>query len=166
GRPICHELGSPNALELARTWVTGYIQGDHRSCPPVKDPKLPSRVLRVIQDKGRDSDVVCLHLASPDKEGHYVALSYCWGRQQSFTLTTANFESMRRSMELKELPQTIQDAIHVTRMLGFEYIWVDSLCIIQDSESDKADQVSKMQDIFRNSTMTISAERAADSQNG
>jgi hypothetical protein len=109
---------------------------------------------------------VRLHVTSAGERGHYVALSYCWGHQQTFILKSFNFKSMVHSIPLENLPKTIRDAIYLTKALGFRYIWIDALCIIQDSDNDKVEQVSKMQDIFRNSMITISAERAADCQDG
>jgi Heterokaryon incompatibility protein (HET) len=64
------------------------------------------------------------------------------------------------------LPQTIQDAILVTRRLGLRYLWVDSLCIIQDLEEDKLEQLGRMHAIYSNSYVTIAACSAANCDEG
>jgi hypothetical protein len=64
------------------------------------------------------------------------------------------------------LPQTILDAFTVTRNLGFEFIWIDSLCIIQDDVDDVNQELSKMRHIYQNAVLTISASRAASAQDG
>jgi len=43
---------------------------------------------------------------------------------------------MKRQIPYRKLCQNFKDAITVTRHLGFQYIWIDSLCIIQDSFDD------------------------------
>ena len=60
----------------------------------------------------------------------------------------------------EQLPQSIQDAIFVARGLRIQFLWVDSLCILQDSATDKATEIGKMRTIFRNSTVTIAAASA------
>jgi len=64
------------------------------------------------------------------------------------------------------LPKTFQDAIEVTRRLGISYLWIDSLCIIQDSKDDWAREASKMADIYRNAYVTVAATGAKDSTVG
>lgn len=59
------------------------------------------------------------------------------------------------------LLQTIKDPVLVCHKLGFTYLWVDSLCIIQDSASDKAKEISNMNHVFQNAFCTIPANKAA-----
>lgn len=78
----------------------------------------------------------------------------------------ANFEAHKAGIDIATLPQTIRDAITVTRALGFRYLWNDALCIIQDSPDDKARVIGRMGDIYRNSTLTIAAVSAESSHEG
>ena len=71
-----------------------------------------------------------------------------------------------RGISLQQLPPSIQDAIFVTRGLGIQYLWVDSLCILQDSAADKATEIGKMRSIFRNSTVTVGAGSACSVHDG
>ena len=65
-----------------------------------------------------------------------------------------------------DLSKTFQDAIVLTRNLGYQYIWIDSLCIIQDDEVDWQIESSKMADIYENAAVTISANTAKDGSGG
>jgi hypothetical protein len=53
------------------------------------------------------------------------------------------------------MPKVFRDAVFITRKLGFCYLWINALCIIQDSEEDWVREASKMADIFANSFVTI-----------
>lgn len=71
-----------------------------------------------------------------------------------------------RGISYYNLPQTLQDAIKAARSLGLNYLWVDALCIIQDSEQDKEKEMAKMQQIFQNAYITILAACASSSAEG
>jgi hypothetical protein len=65
---------------------------------------------------------------------NYLALSHCWGSGISVCLTEHNYSTFYTGTPIVSLPQTFQDAIHVTRGLSFSYLWIDSLCIMQNDE--------------------------------
>ena len=90
----------------------------------------------------------------------YVALSYCWGEPQLITLTTQSMSILKDGIDANLLPRTIQDAITVTRRLQQQYLWVDALCVIQDDESTRAQDISTMHDIYANAFLTICASNA------
>ena len=69
-------------------------------------------------------------------------------------------------MSRKDIPKTFQDAIIVTRYLGFHYIWIDSLCIVQDDNEDWARESAKMSSIYANAVLTIAASAAPDDTYG
>ncbi|CZR58734.1 uncharacterized protein PAC_08626 [Phialocephala subalpina] len=87
----------------------------------------------------------------------YTTLSYCWGEAQNFILKIENLESLKERLPWNELPLTIQDAITLTRGLGIRYIWIDALCIIQDSREDWEAESVKMAEIYGGSFLTIAA---------
>ena len=62
----------------------------------------------------------------------YVALSHCWGSGRQFMTTKATLQQKMEGISFAELPKTFQDAIVVSRALRVQYLWIDSLCIIQD----------------------------------
>lgn len=96
----------------------------------------------------------------------YAALSYCWGGPQERATTGPNYPAYLKSIDLQTLPQTLQDAVFVTRKLGLKYLWVDSLCIIQDSEKHKVHEIGKMERIYSNAYVTISASSAKNCHEG
>jgi hypothetical protein len=94
------------------------------------------------------------------RQFQYVSLSYCWGASsmRSYITTKSNFDGKIRLVKHTDMPQTIQDAFRICRELEFRYIWVDAICIIQDSKADWHSEASKMGWIYRNSHLTISAD--------
>lgn len=98
--------------------------------------------------------------------GRYAALSYCWGGDQDSKTTTENLTEYEELLPLSTMPRTIMDATELTRELGIPFLWVDSLCIIQDNKADKQKEIGNMAEVYKNSWVTISAARAASSQDG
>jgi hypothetical protein len=87
----------------------------------------------------------------------YIALSYCWGTAGFFKTTSKNIDDLRNSIELESMPVVIQDAVKVARELNIRYLWIDALCIIQDSTEDWAKESLKMGKIYQNAYLTIVA---------
>jgi hypothetical protein len=125
----------------------------HLLCRAPQTTSLPTRVL----DVGSITDDKIFLLISESRKARYAALSYCWGGQQEIVANEGSWEVMTQGIALSVLPKTIQDAVTVTRRLGLQYLWVDALCIKQDSEEDWASESSKMGDIYGNATITIAA---------
>ncbi|KAK4109133.1 HET-domain-containing protein [Canariomyces notabilis] len=97
----------------------------------------------------------------------YVALSYCWGAgTHSHKTTKENTDERLKSFTLAALPKTIQDAVEITRKLGFRSLWIDSLCIVQDDEGDVANQLGDMHKIYTSAALTVSAANASGSDEG
>ena len=127
----------------------------HERCPPQKSHELPARVIDVGFEDGSKSP----RLYIPDRceQAPYIALSYCWGGPQTFTTGALTIQERINGISMTELPQSIQDSIKITRKLGFRYLWVDALCIIQDNADDKHAQIQKMGEIYKHATLTIAA---------
>lgn len=96
----------------------------------------------------------------------YLTLSHSWGKEPFTTLTTANFNQMQTLIPVETLPQNFQDAIRICYELDYRYIWIDSLCILQDSAADWAIEASLMAQVYQNSTLTISASAASHAFDG
>ncbi|EIW52255.1 HET-domain-containing protein [Trametes versicolor FP-101664 SS1] len=153
-------VGSPRSLSLAKALVNECVHG-HERCiyiSPPSDVRLPTRLVDCI-DPARP------RLASTGGEyGKYLALSYVWGEPQQHQTTVSNISAYADGIDAAFLPRTIHDAIHVTHSLGFRYLWVDSLCIVQDSDEDKLHELGRMHFIYRYAYLTIiaaSAERVS-----
>jgi hypothetical protein len=149
----------PESAEAARGWLDSCIKG-HPNCAKVSETFVPPRLLRVTCAYDE------VHLVSMDvtKPEPYAVLSYCWGQDQIFKTLKSNVWTVPRAM--KDLPQTIQDAVLVTRQLNFDYLWVDSMCIIQDSEEDKSTLIGQMHKIYACAQVTIAASKASKCSEG
>jgi hypothetical protein len=106
------------------------------------------------------SDVIRLRDSSGER-GRYIALSHCWGRSQPFTTMKETLEARRNGFSTQDVPATFRDAIMVARLLNIRYLWIDSLCIIQDDSNDWQVESSRMGEIYSNSYLTIFADGAA-----
>ncbi|KAF2111294.1 heterokaryon incompatibility protein-domain-containing protein [Lophiotrema nucula] len=154
---------SEASLELARQWLKTCSE-QHSSCRQVADGgpwRLPRRFLDVSDKRLRICDS-----AQVSQKPQYIALSHCWGNRPIIRLLQLNREDMYRHVDFKDLSKTFQDAVIITRRLGYSLLWIDSLCIIQDSEEDWAQESVIMGDVYRNSICTISALGASDGSEG
>ena len=124
---------------------------------------LPTRVINVGQT---DIFLETWKHASHGQSQKYAAFSHVWGGGLPLQTTRASFKQHQRCIHLRKLPQSFKDAVHVTRSLGIQYLWIDALCIIQDSIEDWEMECAKMADIFRNSDITIAAPDAMNSDAG
>lgn len=124
--------------------------------------ELPTRVVHV----GDDFNDPYLYEASLKETGSYACLSYVWGKNQRFLTTVATFTERRKGFKLDSLPRTIRDAVVFTRGLGLKYLWVDSICIIQDSVPDWSKESTKMCSVYSKAAVTFAAVDSPDSDTG
>lgn len=132
----------------------------HAKCASSQQARLPTRVIDVL-DFGATSHVKLREFAERPR-GRYVALSYVWGSNHTMRLLQSTLGSFKNGISLVDGPQTLQDAVLVTRSLDIQYLWVDSLCILQDSDLDKDVQIPFMNEYYRDAAAVISASGAAD----
>lgn len=97
---------------------------------------------------------------------NYFTLSHCWGKVPLFHLDSSTLKAMKLGMPISALPRTFQDAVQIARKLGASYIWIDSVCIMQDSLEDWQRESAKMGDIYAYSACNIAATAAVDSTQG
>jgi hypothetical protein len=97
----------------------------------------------------------------------YVTLSHCWGGLVSHRLLDTNFESYSQGIPVEDLPKTFRDAVYFAASLeDVDYIWIDSLCIIQGNKLDWEKESTKMHRVYSNSFLNISATAAPSSHGG
>jgi hypothetical protein len=148
-------------------WVKstlGQCLNRHASCAITKEPILPNRALHIERLGSGD---FCVKLREHNNErGRYTALSHCWGSQQACTTTSENLKAYKNCVPWEALPATFQDAIIFTLTLGVQYIWIDSLCIIQDNTNDWEVESSRMGDIYQNAYLTLAATAASNDSEG
>jgi hypothetical protein len=109
------------------------------------------------------------HASEIPAKTRYLALSHCWGATPitpPTRLLSDRYERARGGVPIYALPKTYRDAISVVKWFDAEYIWIDSLCIIQDSEEDWLKESVTMRDVYRNSLCTIAATAATNSSEG
>jgi Heterokaryon incompatibility protein (HET) len=97
---------------------------------------------------------------------HYMTLSHCWGELPFLTLTSTTSVALRQTTPVNTLPQTFQQAIMVARHLGCSLLWIDSLCILQDSINDWQAESRRMASIYLNAVCNIAATASYDTFNG
>jgi hypothetical protein len=132
----------------------------HSACACPKRNHLPTRLLRI--DGPKD---VKLHVTS-NEASQYICLSHCWGTLPIIKTTSLNLEKFQQNIPWEELSKTFQDAISFSLRLGYTYIWIDSLCIIQDSDKDWRHEGSKMASIYQNAVLTLAATSSSNSNGG
>lgn len=168
GLPLLPQAASPEQFTLLNSLV--HHCDDKHDCMAVQEPTESSSALptRVI-DVGRyDAEPIRLVETSqePAATGWYIALSHRWGdlrREQRFCTYADNLSQRKERIEYNDLPANFQDAVRVTRALGVRYLWIDSLCIIQEDPKDWAAESGRMEDVFSHAYCTIAASSADSS---
>ncbi|KAF1957127.1 HET-domain-containing protein, partial [Byssothecium circinans] len=142
----------------------------HQKCKSVFTFESPTRLLDLGSDEPQAIDTIRLiNSKTLQSDAQYTILSYCWGTSVSHGLlrtTLSTLDVHSGGIKVDALPKTFQDAIRLTRAISTRYIWIDSLCIIQDDPTDWEKEAEKMAAYFQNSLLTIAATSAADSTTG
>ena len=152
------ETSSYESISQIQQWLQ-TCSNEHEQCAVPAQSRLPMRVLEISNRRAR-------LIESKGKVAPYVSLSHCWGRRPIIRLLASNIEEMKKDVPWNTLSKTFQDAITVAWKLGFRYIWIDALCILQDSLEDWEYHASIMARIFTDSQLTISASSSSDGSGG
>jgi hypothetical protein len=136
-------------------WLA-ICQYGHQGCRNASNDSAMDRLLSNISFRLIDVDRQCIVSAEAQP---FVALSYVWGQEIFFKTTTATLDAVMQPEGLKsvQLPPTVAEAIHLTKLLGYKYIWVDALCIVQDSSEDWIGMAAVMDSVYALATLTICA---------
>ena len=173
---ICHRSLLPKCISNTPTGFTEYLSkirswvetcdDNHPTCFDFSSgghPNLPTRVLDVRPvSNGMDP---CLHVSNGE-QAPFMCLSYCWGGSLPIRTTRETITSFRKGISWNELPQTFQDAVSVAHFLGISFLWIDSLCIIQDDAQDWESEAAQMANIYGRSTLTIAATQSSNPNSG
>ncbi len=144
-------------MRLARAWLSRCLK-DHWCNFNLREiPLFPTRLINVGPPDGSEEPFLCM---SKGYRGVYLALSHSWGPSQIITTTLATINERSIGISFSSLPKTFQDAIKITRAMDWRYLWIDSLCIIQDSIEDWELESAKMGDYYKNALVTIAAVSA------
>ncbi|TVY80471.1 hypothetical protein LSUE1_G005409 [Lachnellula suecica] len=160
---VPHDPKHIDTRDTSRKWVSTCTQS-HERCGKKGAKEMPTRVIDVGPGDGSEAP----RLAMTDGEyGEYVTLSHRWDSHiKQFGTTRKNIEERLGVIPLELLPHTFRDAIAVTRSLGYRYLWIDSICIIQDDGTDWERECQRMCAVFENTVVTISALRACEGDGG
>ncbi|KAF2679330.1 HET-domain-containing protein [Lentithecium fluviatile CBS 122367] len=162
--PLHGKLSSPSVWRAALDWLK-ECEERHTCQSTSEHTVLPRRVLDLDGAQG-DMDGLKL-FESNGHRARYVCLSHCWGPAGCALKTTShNLDAHKNAIQPEHLPKTFKEAVIFTRWLGVRYLWIDALCIIQDSISDWETESGCMASIYANSYLTLSAVRAADGAGG
>ncbi|KAJ8113240.1 hypothetical protein OPT61_g4595 [Boeremia exigua] len=154
------DAGSDESFNFIRRCIQGCLANPKHTLCKMTCELSVSAPKRLI-DVGRSTRPICM-VETQGKAFQYVALSHCWGSKPPLTATKASWAKLTVNIPFGDLPALFQDAVIITRQLGLRYLWIDSLCILQDSLLDWETEAAKMASIYQNSYVTISATNSGD----
>ncbi|KAI0452402.1 heterokaryon incompatibility protein-domain-containing protein [Xylaria acuta] len=164
GTAVCKDPMSAPSVNTAKDWLENCVL-NHEPCRiKVGATGMPTRFLDV--NDGQDSDKLFLRESTNEADHRYVALSHCWGTSRPLCLTSTTLETHKQGISIQTLPSTFQDAVTIVRTLGLRYLWIDSLCIIQDDTEDWRKEAGRMAGVYRNAHLVLSAARAGSDEEG
>jgi hypothetical protein len=170
-KSVLPDPSSQQAIEVINSWVANCATS-HSLCNSSNGDCVPTRLIDVGSKAQPLAQLVTTggnewqaHLGNDPP--HYIALSYCWGPREknlsapTFATTSSTIKAHQQALPTEQLPQTLLDAIQLTRDLGIRYLWADSLCIIQgDDETAREDwykESSMMAAVYGGAWLTIVA---------
>lgn len=161
------DTSSEESLERAQTWINECVSSHSRCNRNRRSTWLPTRLLDV-EGELPTSHIRVVCTADEPVEGRYITLSHCWGKTPFIQLLKSNLEQFKRKIPFSDLPKTFQDTVHVARSFGIRYVWIDSLCIIQDKDdlSDWYREAALMGKVYSHAHCNIAASAASDSSKG
>jgi hypothetical protein len=163
-RDVSIDTSSDVCFSLAQMWTKDCIE-HHPMCRVPTLTPLPTRVI-AVGDELTEPRLYVTHQES----AKYVALSYRWVSPEFITAemktTESTLEQRKGRIAYSQLSKTFQDAITIARRLQLQYLWIDSLCIIQDSKADWESEAGRMRMVYEHAFVTIVGEGMQDSASG
>ncbi|CAM1505046.1 Fc.00g106830.m01.CDS01 [Cosmosporella sp. VM-42] len=153
GREVPVRPDSDESFHFLKSSYDSCLE-DHPDCQRTSST-LPKRLVDISKSPNR------LIEPGPRTRAQYAALSYRWGNWKNFT-TKDNVESLKREIDPKSEPTVFQEAATVARRLGIDYLWIDSICIIQDDNQEWTIEAAKMAQIYENASIVIAASSVPD----
>jgi hypothetical protein len=164
-RSACSNEGPQTSSSFNVKELRGWLEhcGTHECLPGDRTQHSIPKDLRLI-------DVVDCCIVQPKAHVEYCALSYVWGNRKQPLLKLSNKDELEskenKPLDKLDLPRTILDAMALCRDIKCRYLWVDSLCIIQDSNENKHSQIGSMADVYSQSFLAFIAAAGKDSDAG
>ena len=161
-------------FHIMKTWMQ-HCRQNHIACNQDRKTFLPTRLLD-LRAFGTDQDIKLVSLDSwydQEREAQqvqpeYITLSHCWGppEHRPITTTKASLGDRMSRIPIDDLSNTFRDAVNIARTLGARYLWIDSLCIIQDDGDDWAKEAALMAEVYGQSLCTLAALDSRNSTEG
>jgi hypothetical protein len=159
------QILNPHQIEVTmiRDWWHDCVHDHGISCSPLIGHVLGPEVAEHFKIVD-----VCMNRVIAAPSGcRYIALSYVWGDMGAFKVTRGDFkEQTYIELDRNRLPRTIRDAMFATEMLGERYLWVDSLCIVQDNPEELEMMINSMDRVFNAAILTIIAAAGDNAYSG
>ncbi|KAF8867214.1 HET-domain-containing protein [Acephala macrosclerotiorum] len=154
-------------------FISDAINRCNKDCGHRQIDFLPTRLIDVSPESGDGhprlviTDKAIAPSSPPGDSHRYAALSYCWGDAASQLKTELTTLLQRlQSIPIETMPEVMRDAVAVCRALSTRYLWVDSLCVIQDDKSDWENESEVMGLIYQSAHVTICALSSNSSHQG
>lgn len=162
-----HSTKSEKSFARAKEWLRRCTI-EHAKCNKdnVTNNWAPTRLLDVGAGSPYPDTIRLRETRVWNRPAKYAALSHSWGAVQPFKLLQGNLQALMKSISVDDLPQTFQDAVFAIRKLGIQYLWIDSLCIIQNSTDDWMREASLMQHVYGRCFLNIAAAASSDCTGG
>ena len=149
---MCADLPTLKTVSHINHWVK-ECQNRHIECRNKGTTKLPTRLLRISSD-----DVFLIETSSQISTTiHYMTLSHRWPKSGGMKLTKNTMIHLERGLAIKSLPPLFRDICELSMSLGYIYIWIDALCIVQDDDQDWMKESSRMVEVYAHSQLNMIA---------
>ncbi|KAL1393077.1 heterokaryon incompatibility protein-domain-containing protein [Phyllosticta capitalensis] len=165
--PLSASTDSLETFAQLRDWLDICLRTHERCIFGNSSAFLPSRLLKLWNTPtGKKFSLVLQDDCPPDTR--YMTLSHCWGDAPAdkLRLLNENYHTLQQGQSLSSLPPTFRDAFDIVDKLNIQYLWIDRLCIFQDSKEDWSNESAAMQDVYRHSFLNVSAHGAFDDRDG
>ncbi|KAH6875222.1 heterokaryon incompatibility protein-domain-containing protein [Alternaria rosae] len=162
GRRIASQADSAERFDVAKSWLERCTRSHGAACALEAAVGFPTRLVHISRDDPSQLKL-CL---TQNMKGRYVALSYSWGTGNTYKTTAKSIDRLRSGFRTADLPKTLQHAVAIAHKMDFEWIWIDQLCILQDSVDDWSFESSHMAKVYGNSAFTICADSSSNTEDG
>lgn len=164
--PTCPELAPEPGHELMWSYLRQCLMKclwNHSECRKAQQLDwFPKRLLYLEDTGGVHPNMRIVETDKHHPSGPYIALSHCWGEAQPLRSLTTNFISLQQSIEFEDLTAVFQNCVTTAKKFGVNYVWIDSLCIIQDDRVDWTVQSRQMHRIYENAILVVAAVSSED----
>ncbi|KAH7068668.1 heterokaryon incompatibility protein-domain-containing protein [Paraphoma chrysanthemicola] len=158
---VLRDTSSEHAFQMVSNWLQ-ECSHNHNRCYKDKISCLPKRVLKITK-----TTVILREHVESSTPAKYACLSHCWGKQgPALQLKSETMDQLQSGVARELLPRTFKDAVEICERLGIYFLWIDAMCIRQDSFEDWESEASVMADIYEGAYLTIAATGSGDSDGG